>query len=236
MTESIIWISTISEALYAKHYGDAIRTWHNLPGRKIVLFDGQAPVLDGIEFIDYWAAIKADQTNWFTKKRGKKAMRLSYKAWAIHWAIKNLDYDRIIFIDADISVHKPVPTELLSNQDHLWSTLSFNHSSNAEWSEYGQQVESGLQIFNCRHPDIHPYVDTYIDFYESEKVYELYRPYDNWVSRAMLDLYPMNNLVLDPTVVRAVGEDTMKFTRFNGYMTHYLGKDNKENIPVQDIK
>lgn len=226
-----VWISTISEELYAKHYGDAIRTWHNLPGRKIILFEGQPPELYFVEFVDYWDCIKREQTKWFTKKRSKKAIRLSYKAWAIHWAIKNLNCDRVIFIDADISVHKPVPEELLNNGDNLWSTLSFNHSSNPEWTEYGQQVESGLQIFNCKHADIHSYIDTYIDFYESEKVYELYRPYDNWVSRAMLDLYPMDNLVTEPNVKRDVGEDTMKFTRFNGYMTHYLGKHNKENIP-----
>lgn len=228
---SHVWISTMSEEMYNGHYGDAVQTWHNLPGHKIMFFDGTPPNLPFLEMIDYWSVI--DKNNeWFSKKQSKKIVRLSYKAWVIHWAIKNLDYDRIIFLDADVTVNAPVPVHLLDNQDNLWSTLSFNHSSNPTWNEYGQQVESGLQIFNLKHPDIQQYIDTYIDFYKSGKVYDLYRPYDNWVSRAMLDLYPMDNLVIDPSVDREVSEDTFKFTRFAGYMTHYLGKSNKENIPI----
>lgn len=230
MSDSFVWISTLSEEMYHRHYGDAVKTWHNLPGKKIIFFDGAIPDLDFVEFIDYWSVI--DRNNeWFSKKQSKKIVRLSYKAWAIDWAVRNLNYDRIIFIDADITVHKPVPEELLDNGENLWSTLSFNHSSNPEWSEYGQQVESGLQIFNLKHKDIQNYINTYIDFYKSGKVYDLYRPYDNWVSRAMVDLFPLDNLVLHPDVKRSVGEDTLKFTRFSGYMTHYLGKANKENIP-----
>lgn len=227
---NFVWISTLSESMFEGHYGDAVKTWHNLPGKKIIFFDGKIPDLDFVEFIDYWSVI--DRNNeWFSKKQSKKIVRLSYKAWIIDWAVRNLNYDRVIFIDADIHVHKPVPENLLDNGNSLWSTLSFNHSSNSEWQEYGQQVESGLQIFNLCHPDIQNYINTYIGFYKTGKVYDLYRPYDNWVSRAMVDLFPLDNLVLDPSVKRLVGEDTIKFTRFSGYMTHYLGKDNKSRIP-----
>jgi len=230
MPNNFVWISTINEELFAKHYGDAIRTWHHLPGKKIMLFDGNPPELDFIEFIDYWSVI--DKNNeWFSKKQSKKIVRLSYKAWVIHWAIKNLDYDRIIWIDADITVNKKVPESLLDNEDNLWSTLIFNHSEVPEWTEYKKQVETGLQIFNLKHPNIQNYIDEYIDYYRTGKIYDLYRHYDNWVSRAMLDYYSVDNLVLDPDVIRSVGEDTLKNTRFAGYMTHYLGKNNKERIP-----
>jgi hypothetical protein len=230
MSDSFVWISTLSEEMYHRHYGDAVKTWHNLPGKKIIFFDGTIPDLDFVEFIDYWSVI--DRNNeWFSKKQSKKVVRLSYKAWIIDWAVRNLKYDRIIFLDADVTVHKPVPEELLSNGDHLWSTLSFNHSSNSHWAEYSQQVESGLQIFNLNHPDIENYIDTYINFYKTGKVYDLYRPYDNWVSRAMINFFPLDNLVTDPGVKRYVGEDTFKFTKFAGFMSHYLGKENKERIP-----
>jgi hypothetical protein len=228
------WITTLSEAMWHNHYGDAVRTWLDLPGRKIVLFDGTLPQYGDLEFRDYWQCIDAANTQWFTTPQGKKARRLSYKAWALWWAVKNIDVDVVVFIDADITVHRPVPAELLDIGDNLWSTLSFAHSSNPAWTEFGQQVESGLQIINRRHPQAQEFIDTYIDFYESGLVHSLYRPYDNWVSRAMLDLYPMINLVTQPDVKRAVGEDTMQFTRFASYLTHFLGKHNKANIPAQE--
>lgn len=231
---SHVWISTLSEQMFGGHYGDAVSTWHRLPGRRIVLVDGAWPDWPFLECRDYWQAIDAASTCWFTTPQGKKARRLSYKAWALWWAVKNIDVDRVVFIDADITVHQIMPESLLYNGDALWSTLSFNHSSNAAWTEFGQQVESGLQIINRRHPQCEEFIDTYIDFYESGRVHDLYRPYDNWVSRAMLDLYPMDNLVTDPDVRRTVGEDTMQFTRFRGYLTHYLGKHNKANIPQQE--
>jgi hypothetical protein len=227
---SHVWISTMSEEMYNGHYGDAVRTWHNLPGRKIMFFDGTPPDLPFMEMIDYWSVIDRNNS-WFSKKRSKKIVRLSYKAWVMHWAIKNLDYDRVIWIDADVSVHKPVPEELLSNGDNLWSTMSFDFSSNPNWAQYGQQAETGLQIFNRRHPDIHRYIDEYIGYYQTERVYELPRAYDNWVSRDMMDSWPLDNLILDPSKERAAGEDTLQYTRFKGYMTHFLGKSNKENIP-----
>ena len=229
-----VWISTLSETMWHGHYGDAVRTWPDLPGSKIVLFDGALPQHHDLEFRDYWQCIDAAKTQWFTTPQGKKARRLSYKAWALWWAVKNIDVDVVAFIDADITVHKPVPAELLDIGDNLWSTLSFNHSSNPAWTEFGQQVESGLQIINRRHSQSQEFIDTYIDFYESGRVHSLYRPYDNWVSRAMLDLYPMANLVTQPDVRRAVGEDTMQFTRFAGSLTHFLGKHNKANIPAQE--
>lgn len=227
-----VWISSLSRHMYDNGYGHAVDTWDRLPGRKIVLFEGDQPDLDFIEFFDYWQMIDRESSAWLTRKISKKVMRLSLKAYALHWALKNVDAERIVWIDADVQVDQPVPEQLLDNQPNLWSTLMFHHSSNLSFNGLGVPlVESGLQIFNMRHPDLQRYADTYIDFFESGRALELHRPYDNWVSAAMLDLFPMDNLVHDPTVVKDIGEDSLKYTRFQGYMTHYLGKHNKERIP-----
>lgn len=229
--EKYIWISTINDDLYKKHYGDAIRSWHNLPGRKILFFDGKFPTdIPFIELIDYWSVIDKNN-NWFTKKQSKKIVRLSYKAWIIHWALKNLNCERLIFIDADITANKDLPENLISNHDNLWSTLCFNYSANHDWAEYGHQVESGLQIFNKTHKDIDKFADKYISYYTTGEVYNLPRAYDNWISADMLKYFPVDNLVIDPTIKRNISEDTMKHTRFANYLTHYLGKGNKVNIP-----
>ena len=232
VTEPVIWISSLSRQMYDHDYGRAVDTWYHLPGRKILLFEGDTPKLDFVEFLDYWQLIDRKSSTWLTRKISKKALRLSLKAYALHWALKNLSADRIIWIDADVQVHQSVPLELLDNGDNLWSTLMFHHSSNLSFNGLGiPLVESGLQIFNMNHPDIQAYADTYIDFFESGRALELHRPYDNWVSAAMLDLFPMDNLVHDPEVIREISEDSLKHTRFQGYMTHYLGKGNKQNIP-----
>jgi hypothetical protein len=229
--ENIVWISTISESLYKKHYGDAIRTWYNLPGRKIMLFDGAFPSdIPFVELVDYWKVIDKNNS-WFSKKQSKKIVRLSYKAWVIHWAIKNVNCNRLVWIDADMGVHKPVPEDLVDNSDNLWSSLKFNRTAGAPLDTNINAVETGLQIFNMNHPDIQKYADDYIDYYNSGKVYNLYRAYDNWVSSDIINYYPIDNLVLDPDVIRDVGDDTMLHTRFSGYMTHYLGKGTKEKIP-----
>lgn len=230
--KKVAWISTLNSGLFQQHYGDAVKTWGNLPGEKYMLFDGDFPNLNFITFLNYWDCIDTQKSKWFTRKIGKKALRLSYKAYAIIWALENLkNYDIVIWIDSDVSVLKSIDENLLDIGDDLWASLLFNYSPNLEFNNQGYSVESGIQIFNMTHNDIHRYKECYKDFYESGKVDFLYRPYDNWVSKEMTKQFPMKNLVYDPDVKRELEEDSLQYTRFKNYMIHYLGKGNKKNIP-----
>lgn len=231
MKHQLIWITTLSDQQLAGDYGRAVRTWHRLPGKKIILLEGKQTTLDFAEVIDYWSVIDRDSSKWFNTVKSKKALRLSYKSYAIWWAIKNLNTDRLVFLDADVVVHDSFSEELTDIGNELWASMMFNHSSNPEFDQTGLIVESGLQIFNMHHRDIQNYADVYIDYFESGKIYELFKPYDNIVSCRMIEHYPMLNLIDDLTVSRYIGEDTIKFTRFKDLMTHYISKGKKQEIP-----
>lgn len=233
MNKKITWITTLSSSQLAGDYGRAVKTWHKLPGEKIILLEGEQSDIDFAKVIDYWSVIDKKNSNWFNTVDSQKALRLSYKSYTIWWAIKNIKTDLLIFLDADVVVHDTFDPELTDISDSLWASMMFNHSSNPVFDEMGLLVESGLQIFNMHHADIQNYADIYIDYFESGKVYDLFKPYDNIVSCEMQKHhYPMLNLIENPDVRREMGEDTIKFTRFKGLMTHYISKGKKSEIPV----
>ena len=226
----ITWISTIDAGKYDAYYCNAINTWNLLPGRKILFLDGSAEVIPDIEVIDFWQTIDKNSSNWLSETRPKKAHRFWFKGHTIYHSLKEKYSKYIIWIDADVLVEKSPSIEMLEIGNFPFAMMEFKHSLYPEGHLLGRAIESGLQIFNILHPDIDKIRDEYYDYWESGKIFDLYRPYDGWVSTAISKKYNFLNLVNVDHEKRFVGENTFKYTKFKDYMIHFLGKHNKEEI------
>jgi hypothetical protein len=235
--DNITWISTIDADKYNAHYRNAIDTWHLLPGRKILFLDGESEVIPEIEVIDFWKTIDKDLSIWLSKPRPKKAHRFWFKGHTIYHALKEKYSKYVIWLDADVLVEKSPTIEMLDIGNYPFAMMEFKHSLYPEGHLLGRAIESGLQIFNTSHSDIDKIRDDYYNYWESGEIFDLYKPYDGWVSTAISKKYNFLNLVNVTHEKRFVGENTFKYTKFKDYMIHFLGKHNKEEIKkYKDLK
>lgn len=223
--DSCVWISSISDVRF-EIYRPAIETWGLLPGKKILFLDGKQQTLNNIEVIDFWSKVD-DRFQWPKEPRPTKAHRFWFKAYSLYYSLTNFKDDYVIWIDADVYANHTFDKELLDIKDHLFSTMWFK-SNIKEKPEY--VAETGLQIFNMKHVDIKKYAEEYISYWETLKLYDLYRGYDGYVTGDLIPKYDFVNLVDKDHSSRFPGQNTFEFTRFSKFLTHYLGIENKDKL------
>jgi hypothetical protein len=228
--DDITWVSTIDAEKYDAFYRNAIDTWHQLPGKKILYMDGVSSVIPDIEVIDFWSTVDRTKSAWLSDSRPKKAHRFWFKGHTVYHALKEKYSKYVIWLDADVLVEKPPTLEMLDIGDYPFAMMEFKHSLYPEGHLLGKAIESGLQIFNLHHNDIDTIRDEYYNYWESGKIFELYRPYDGWVSTEISKKYKFLNLVNATHEKRFVGENTFLYTKFKDYLIHFLGKHNKAEI------
>jgi hypothetical protein len=228
---NITWVSTIDAGKYNETYRYAIDTWNQLPGRKILFLDGTAEVIPEVEVIDFWSTVDKSKSKWLTQaKPSKKAHRFWFKGHTLYHALKQKYSKYVIWIDADVFVKDSIPKELLEIKNFPFAMMEFKHSLYPEGHLLGRAVESGLQIFDTEHPDIDQITEDYYSYWENGTIFDLYKPYDGWVSTAISEKYNFLNLVNIAHDKRYVGENTFLYTDFKDYLIHFLGKDNKTEI------
>lgn len=100
------------------------------------------------------------------------------KGFPIIDAMKNLDCDRLIWIDADVIIQNEIPKQLLqliSPDDVLSTHFSVWHVEN---SVTYHSCETGFFILNKNHPEYAEFCNTYIDIYTKDKTDGMRRFYD----------------------------------------------------------
>jgi len=227
---NVTWISTIDAGKYNWSYRHSIDTWNNLPGNKKLFLDGDADVIPEIEKHDFWSIVNKDNSWWLKEWRPNKAHRFWFKGHTIYHALKEKYSRYVVWIDADVLVKKEIPEDMINTDGYPFAMMEFKHSLYPEGHLLGKAIESGLQIFDTFHPDIDNIREDYYSYWETGKIFELYRPYDGWVSTAISKKYNFLNLVKHTHEKRFVGENTFIYTDFSDYLIHFLGKGNKEEI------
>lgn len=228
--EQITWVSTIDAARYNWAYRYAIDSWHLLPGRRILFLDGEATVRPEIETQDFWLTVDRDKSHWLQQPRPKKAHRFWFKGHTIYHALKQKFTRYVVWIDADVLVTKSMPAGMITTDGYAFAMMEFKHSLFPEGHSWGRAIESGFQIFDTEHYQIDAIAEEYYAFWETGKIFELFRPYDSWVSTAVSKQHSFLNLVKYNNEKRFIGENTFLYTDFADYMIHFLGKGNKEQI------
>lgn len=94
------------------------------------------------------------------------AVRFAHKSYCITYASTLIDTDRIFWIDADVITHSPVPNNFLE------TVLPSNYYC----SFLGREPlfsETGFLGFNCKHQYHKEFMNQWMDFYNSDKIFML---------------------------------------------------------------
>ena len=163
-----------------------------------------------------------------------KVKTFAKKGFSVIHAMKNLDYDRIIWLDADTIIKAPIPNlllDLIAADDILSTHFSVWH--NQDNIEY-HSCETGFFILNTKHSGYKEFCQTYEDIYINDKTDGLRRFYDGEVYGKTVELmeekgYKMMNLnpgrhktpisrsLINPYIThfKAGLKDTVDFTKYD---------------------
>lgn len=156
------------------------------------------------------------------KNRLAKALRWSYKSYAIWYALSNIEADYIVWLDGDIETIAQISPTLITKNAKQNLIVAYPQLIDGE-----VHIESGLVIFNKQHPLINKVIDHYYQGYHNYQVLDLNKPWDGfWLAKIFNDAEISNasDLSKDPYkklfkhFKHHVGKDKFKNTELNKYL------------------
>ena len=122
-----------------------------------------------------------------------KVQTFAKKGFSIIHAMENLDFDRLIWLDADIIVTKAIPMQLIefiTGKAILSTHFSVWHQWPTESGDprLAHSCETGFFILNKRHPGFEDFKNTYKDIYVNDKNQDIRRFYDGEVYGKTVEL------------------------------------------------
>ena len=151
--------------------------------------------------------------NWY-----KKALRWSFKMYAVLHALKNTDTRYLVWLDADV-VATASPTA-----DWIEKCLKNTcMAAQLEFIKAGGHIETGILIFDLHHPDIHKIYDWIKTGYVDGEILKEEKAWDGiWMAKLVqTNTVSWNNIdmVIYQNVARAFSDPRMS------WLTHRVGKN-----------
>jgi hypothetical protein len=216
MKRDILWVTGFSESYYNAVGKITLGTWNFLTNDHIFFSESRishkGTIYIGEEMKNYHPDLQNKIFN-----ESKKTYKFFKKAFCIWYALKNYQdkYKSIIWLDTDVLVKKPFDVnEFLPNQDQIFSTII-----------HGQHgCDSGFVAFNTDYPDFDKFVDEYIDYYLSGRIYQMHNPWDAYILEDFSKRMPVKNLFSGKPSKEDCG---FQNTLLDPYLDHYWGKKGK---------
>lgn len=213
-----VWITSFNSTYHESVAQYNLPTWKHLQGDKIAIVDNMPDLkLDGIQVMDSKPCYPgSDDPHW--QISGKK-----HKFWkkgrCFLWAIRNLPYRYVVWLDSDVRVNSsPDLSRFMPTQDQVVTLICGNL----------KQAESGFVIVDTEHPLFDSWTEKYEQAWYNGIVDTLHRPWDNDVLWYAVKDLPHRNLS------KSVQKSPQGFedTDLLDYMYHYSGKRQKDLIRV----
>lgn len=121
-----------------------------------------------LDFIERW-------------KDHKKVVTFAKKAFSVIHAMNTIDCDRLVWLDADSIIKKPILNQLvlfISPDDSLSSHFKVRHTKD---EKVYTSCETGFFILNKKHPNFNDFKNTYTKIYHNDQYQNLRRFYDGEV-------------------------------------------------------
>jgi len=168
-----------------------------------------------------WDTVSEMHNRYAERTENKGAVKFAKKAYPIIHAMKNIECDRLIWLDADSYSTRKINLqllELISPIDVLSTHFGVKHHwpSEADPNRMSFSCETGFFMLNKTHPMFSAFANRYEEYYEKDLGYNLRRFYDGEVYGAvvnemsdagvkMLDLNP-NHEIKSPIPRSVIGE------------------------------
>lgn len=141
-----------------------------------------------------------------------KALRWSYKSYAIWYALKNIDTKYIVWLDGDVQCKSPIPYNLIEriNEERLMTVYP-------QAIEGDLHIESGMIIFNRYHHRIDKVIEHYYNGYHNKQVLNIPKPWDGfWLAKLLED---------DRAIAKSSVRIRPPFSNVANMLEHNVGKD-----------
>lgn len=193
--------------VYAENFKE-----HDLPGN-FVFLDFEQTIPQHRNFLNH---INYKKINLDPKSinRLSKALRWSYKSFAIIHALENIKCKYLVWIDADVETIGYLDQ---TNIDKIArGKLITVYPQNLKGELH---IESGLVIFNQMHPSIVKIIDHYKKGYHEEEILKLNKPWDGfWLGKYCKNYENEINFIRPP------------FGNMRRIFKHHVGKEKFKNI------
>ena len=138
-----------------------------------------------------WECVEQDYNKYAERTENKGAVKFAKKAYPIIHAMKNIDCDRLIWLDADSYTTRPINPQLLSliSPDDVLSThFGVKHTwpSDSDPNRKSFSCETGFFVLNKKHPMFKDFAKRYEEYYTHDLGYSLRRFYDGEVYGAVV--------------------------------------------------
>lgn len=186
MKYRINWAGLCDERYWDYIAKYCLPSWTNLPGNKFIVTDNLNLIVKNINNID-WNIVVDANSNFLKLTEKKKQLNFWRKMQSQVWAARNLsDCDILILLDTDVEI-------INFDEDKFEKLLDDFINSGLIWAigeSQRNQIDSGHIFLNTKHKDFKKIIDEYEDYWNSGKIFHLYRAYDGFVVQDLLNNYP----------------------------------------------
>lgn len=183
------------------------------------------PVLDYYKHIPEQIEFKQfileniESSNTKSANRLRKALRWSYKSFVIWYALKNINSDYIVWMDADVETLRPVDETVISKIAKKKLIVA-----NPELIKNDMHIESGFVIFNTKHSLISRVIEHYHQGYHDQQVLNLPKPWDGfWLAKLMKE---------DKEISNSSDLSKVPYRKIFTYFKHHVGKAKFRNTDL----
>jgi hypothetical protein len=198
----------------------------NLPENfKVITFSDTFP--DHKDFIDRINFKFKNQTsNSKLARIADKTIKFSYKAFVISEELKN-DKGEFVWLDGDVETLTPINFKDIAN---ILGTKFLACQKEKQEYQYSH-IESGILLFNLEHSDTNKFLKSFEEYYHTEKIFSLKKPYDGYVIGKILkeksfDFYDFNEnfTVIGKTSSK---DETFLHPFLKERFIHWIGTDKR---------
>jgi hypothetical protein len=226
--------------LYGKKWVESVLNFSSITDQVIIYidFDLSVPNKNCViknfndEFPEH-ENFKSTVTNFFntTDKNiviGHKTIKFSHKAFVINRELKNA-LDVVVWLDGDVetlsAIEKNDFKTILNNKFLSCQTEKQQHKF--------PHIESGILVFDCSHPTTKIFQKKFEEYYYTNKIFQLKKPYDGYVIGRVLKENDLDFVDLNQSF-DIVGKNSHKDSTFQhpflkSKFVHRIGQS-KENV------
>lgn len=193
--KKIVCITSLNRDYYNKCGRASIETFRQFWPRDIelVVYNEDMRKTPKMKYVSWmnWSVLGKDYEDFVARTENSRVIQFAKKAFPIIHAFKNIECDRLIWIDADVASTAPMHPkflDMISPDDVLSSHFGVKH----EWpceddpKRMSFSCETGFFIVNKKHPMFTKMAERYKEYYLTDQGYNLRRFYDGEVYGAVV--------------------------------------------------
>ena len=156
-------------------------------------------------------------------------LKWGWKVFAQWAAAKNIDCDILIYLDSDVITFNKLPIDKILkyyNQDKFvaYTNREKNRRNIDMRKSKWLSTETGIMIYNMRHPYAQEFFDRYVDFYNSDRILTENECTDNYLLDVLIAEMEKEGKIANIKMCDGTPNDPLTEIDLGQYLRHTMGK------------